>query len=426
MKFTLAATAAVILAAGLAAFPAESGAQVDQSATATTGSAGTMLRDELTERRLAKGKSKAAPAAPTSPGASSSPRPAVGSATPRPGLPHPSVPGIDYTVDVSSSFAYGHTGWHGSGLPGGLDAVLFAGPDKYTRVQAGYYTLSEYPIGFDTGNVPSYVLNGAIPVLGPLLGPGRQNCNVLGGLVGGAVPNCPANLEASQQNATVRNRIFTLGISKMIYLGGRFPIVITPEYVSRTASIGGGDDVFQVYNPDTFTAQPLHLRTAQTKSVLLTIPLVSSSKLFAAYTIGPQWLIHTAGLNQDNHPQFFQLLDVRYFANDKTTVFVQPSILQNYLPNDPYAQRIPTLIAGLSHKLVKPFFFQAYVAGGTPVNPPHGETGRVGIIDVTCLNLATCLSAPNPRTNTALQLGGLKASTIVLQLGIGTPSVIPF
>ena len=74
----------------------------------------------------------------------------------------------------------------------------------------------------------------------------------------------------------------------------------------------------------------------------------------------------------------------------------------------------------------RPFYIQGYVAGGTPTNPPHGQTGRIGIIDVTCVQLPICLSAPDPRTNTALQLGGLKATTFVLQLGIGTPSVIPF
>lgn len=417
--------AAVLATAILLSLPRPStGQAIDPAAASVSGNSGNMLREAMNARKAAK----AAAAASPSPGSASKPTapPWAGFETPRPGIQHPSSPGLHYTLDISSAFPDGDIGFHRNSLPGGVDGTIFYGPDKYTRVTAGFYTLSEYPLGFDTGTVPSYVLNGAIPVLGPLLGPGRQNCKVLGGLVGGAVPNCPANLQTAQDDATVRNRIITLGFSRMIWFGGMLPIIVTPSYLARTASIGGSDDIFEVYNPDTLTAQRLHLRTAQNKSLLFTIPLANSPKLFAAFTLGPQWLVHTAGLNQDNHAQIFQVLDLRYFASDKTTLFVQPSRLQNELPNDPYPQRIPTLIAGLSHKLGKPFFLQAYVAGGTPVNPPHGQTGRIGVIDVTCLQIPTCLTSPNPRTNTALQLGGLKATTFVLQLGIGTPSVIPF
>jgi hypothetical protein len=84
------------------------------------------------------------------------------------------------------------------------------------------------------------------------------------------------------------------------------------------------------------------------------------------------------------------------------------------------------LIAGASYKIAKPFFLQAYVAEGTPTNPPWGNTGRIGVVSVTCTQLPQCLSNADPRSNTALQIGGLKASTFVLQLGVGTPSVIPF
>jgi len=408
------ATAAAALATALTLWlPRPAPAQaLDPAAASVAGNAGNMLRDALAARK-AGAKGAAALASPAPAG------------SPRPGIQHPSSPGFHYTLDASSAFPNGDIGFHRNSLPGGIDGALFYGPDKYTRLQAGFYTLSEYPLGFDSGTVPSYVLNGAIPVLGPLLGPGRQNCTVLGGLVGGAVPNCPANLQAAQQDATVRNRIVTLGLSRMVYIGGLFPIVITPQYVSRAGSIGGSDDIFEVYNPDTMTAQRLHLRTVQTQSVLATIPLVNSPKFFAAYTLGPQWLVHSAGLNQNNHAQIFQVLDVRYFASKKTTFFVQPSLLQDELPSDPYPQRIPTLVAGFSHKLAKPFFIQAYLAQGSPTNPPHGQTGRLGIIDVTCIQLPVCLTNPDPRTNTALQLGGLKASTFVLQIGIGTPSVLP-
>ena len=423
MNFRPVAAAAALATALCLSLPRPSAGQaLDPAAASVSGNSGNMLRDALNAR---KAKAAASPA-PAPPKSAATPSPWAGLETPRPGIQHPSSPGLHYTLDVSSAFPNGDIGFHRNSLPGGVDGSLFYGPDKYTRIQAGFYTLSEYPLGFDTGTVPSYVLNGAIPVLGPLLGPGRQNCNVLGGLVGGKVPNCPANLQTAQDDATVRNRIVTLGFSRMIWIGGLLPIIVTPQYVARTASIGGSDDIFEVYNPDTLTAQRLHLRTAQTKAVLFTIPLANSPKLFAAFTLGPQWLVHTAGLNQDNHPQIFQVLDIRYFASSRTTFFVQPSLLQNELPSDPYPQRIPTLIAGLSHKIGKPFFLQAFLANGTPTNPPHGQTGRIGVIDVTCIQLPQCLSNPDPRSNTALQLGGLKASTFVVQFGIGTPSVIPF
>ncbi len=416
MNVKLAVIAAGLAAALAIAIPSVGFAQAaDPGVTTASGNAESLLRDARSARKTAQ--------------AVASPEPAIvpfGSfSTPRPGIQHPRVPGIHYILDLSSAFPAGNYGFNRNSLAGGLDAVIFAGPDRYTRLQAGFYTLSEYPIGFDTGTVPSYVLNSAIPVIGQVLGPGRTSCVLLAPLLGHPLPNCPADLHGLQQDATVRNQIFTVGLSRMVYLGGLYPIVITPQYVARTASIGGNNDVFQVYNYDTQTASPVYLRTTQTQSLFVTFPLANSPKLFAAFTIGPQWLVHTAGLNADNHPQIFQLLDIRYFATDRATLFLQPSRLQNYLPSDPYPQRIPTLLTGFSYKFAKPFFVQAFYAGGTPVNPPHGETGRIGIIDVTCIDITTCGTNPNPRTNTALGLGGLKAGTFVLQLGIGTPSVVP-
>jgi len=58
-----------------------------------------------------------------------------------------------------------------------------------------------------------------------------------------------------------------------------------------------------------------------------------------------------------------------------------------------------------------------------PVTDGAGQ--MIGVIDLTCVDVTTCNTAPNPRTNTAIRFGGYKATTIILQLGIGTPSVIP-
>jgi hypothetical protein len=240
-----------------------------------------------------------------------------------------------------------------------------------------------------------------------------------------------ANLAALQNDAAVKDRIFIATFSKLIYVslpiqgGVPYPIVVTPNYVARRASIGGADDVFQVWNPTNGTYQTDHLRTDETKGVFLTFPFAKSSKLFATYTIGPQWLVNTNGLNQDNHAQLFQFFDIRYFATDRTTFFFQPTRLVDELPNEPYAIRTPTIIAGFNHIIVKPFFIQGWLGYGTPQNPPGGHSGRIGVVDVTCIQFPQCVSDPNPRTNTAVYFGGLKASFFNLQVGIGTPSVIP-
>jgi hypothetical protein len=410
MNLRMVAAAGVWTLAILALSPLAKAQVVDPAAAQNTaaGSAGDMLRSALQAHKVT---------------ALASPQPST--ATPRPGIQHPSVPGLNYTLDLSSQFSGGSTGYHRNALPGGIDATVFYGPDKYTRLQASYFEINEYPIGFDTGIVPSYVNNAAIPVIGPLLGVGRQPCANLTGINGGPVPNCPTNINAQQQDATTQDRVMLASISRMFYLMPQLPIVITPTYVSKTASIGGGSDVYLAWNPANSTYQAVHLRTVQTQSVIVTVPLANSPKFFAAFSIGPQWLVHASGLNIDNHAQLFELLDLRFFATRRTTIFVQPSILQSYNPVDPYSQRIPTLIAGISHKIAGPFFIQAFTASGTPTNPPNGNSGRIGVIDLTCVDLTTCSTAPNPRTNTAIQFGGFKAATFVLQLGIGTPSVIP-
>ena len=418
MNLKVAAAVAVYSVAVLALAARPGDAQAVESAkvqNAVAGSAGSMLRKELEDRKTARAR-KPAPLDLT---ALASPAPEQ--ATPRPGIQHPSVPGLSYTLDLSTQFPYGDTGYRRNSLPGGIDAVVFAGPDKYTRLQAGYYSVDEYPIGFDNGIVPSYVNNAAIPVLGPLLGPGRQPCQNLAGLFGGPPPNCPTNLNAQQSDATTQDHAVVLSLSRMIYLGP-LPVVLSPTYSARWANVGGGNDTFLAWDNSTLSYQAVHLRTIQTKSILLTVPLMNTPRFFAAYTAGPQWVLNTSGLMRDNHPQLFQIADLRYFASSKTTIFFQPSLLQDYLPKDPYPEHIPTFIAGFSHTFAKPFFIQGFVASGTPTNPPNGG---LGVIDLTCVDVTTCNTAPNPRTNTAIRFGGYKATTIILQLGIGTPSVIP-
>jgi hypothetical protein len=448
----LAALAAVALAP-VASF-AQS-ADFVSSGGAVANSAADMLRQEIAARKASRDAAalaarghrqsagatpapKASPAPATS--ASPTPEPFESLETPKPGFLHPNSPGVSYTVDLTSSFADGDTGYRQNNLPGGIDASVYASPFKYSRVFAGYYQLHEYPIGFDTGTVPSYVSYAAAG-FGAI--PGRTNCQAFGppGSSGtnltGLIPNCPVNLNAIhngansnyENDAETTDRIFVASFQKIVYVAGLVPIVISPSYVSRTGLIGGSNDVFLAYNPPTNQYHTIHLRTAEIKSVLFSLPLIASPKLFAVFSLGPEWLMNTNGNNQTNHAQIIQVLDLRYFANDSTTFFFQPSRLQEYLPNDPYPQHIPSLIAGFNRKIggpKSPLFIQGYLAGGAAQNPAYGKTGRIGVIDVTCVNdYPACVTAPNPRTNTAVTFGGFKASTFVLSVGIGTPSIIP-
>jgi len=458
------ATAALLALAFAPVATVAQSAEFVSSGGAVANSAADMLRQEIAARKAqrsgaarasapatarrqaaalapAPGASPAAGAAAPNAAASATPEPFESLETPKPGFQHPTSPGVSYTVDLTSSFADGSTGYRQNNLPGGIDASIYATPFKYSRVFAGYYQLHEYPIGFDTGTVPSYVSYAAAG-FGNV--PGRTNCQAFGppGSHGGTnlsgiIPNCPVNLNAIhfgsnpnyQNDAETTDRIFVASFQKIVYIAGLVPIVISPSYVARTGLIGGSNDEFLAYNPATLQYHQVRLRTAEDKSVLVSLPLISSPKLFAVYSLGPEWLMNTNGNNQTNHAQILQVLDLRYFANDSTTLFFQPSRLQEYLPNDPYPQHIPSLIAGFNRKVggpKSPLFIQAYFAGGSAQNPPYGKTGRVGVIDVTCVaDYPTCITAPNPRTNTAVTFGGFKADTFVLSVGIGTPSIIP-
>jgi hypothetical protein len=296
--------------------------------------------------------------------------------------------GLSYTLDASIAYPFGDiTGGNQQvRLPGGIDATLGYGLTPHVRVQAGYFVVQEYPIGFSTGTVPVYLQGLSAPI-------------ATTSLVG-------------TNDATVRNAILVLNLQTLVQIG-KLPIVITPTYVARTGTIGGHSDV-ETVEINGFPQQ-VNLRTFQYKVVAFTIPFLSTPKMFGTYTIAPQWLVHTSGANTDNSAKLFQLLYLEYRANAKTTFFIQPSLLQNYTPVDYYAGHIPTLIYGFSYKFDRLFYMQGQVETGTPTNP-HGG---IGITAVTCQQLPC---APNQIVPT---IGGLKASQVQLMLGIGKPQVVP-
>jgi len=303
-----------------------------------------------------------------------------------PGLPH----GLSYTLDLSSAYPLGATGKSNVRLPGGLDAVLGYGFNRHFRVQAGYYQFQEYPTGFDSGVVPLY-------------------------LQGLSAPIGAADLGTAQQDVTIKNEIFVANFQTLVQLG-RVPIVITPSYVARRGQIGGHSDetLVEIGN----FPQTVRLRTFEQQLIAFTLPFLSTPKFFGTYTIAPQWLVNTNGANRDNHAQLFQLAYVEYRATKSTTLFVQPSILQNYTPADSYSNHIPTVIYGFSQRTSKYTFIQLLGSTGAPTNPI--ERDCIGIVDVTCQRLPC-----NGPGALAPRIGGLHASQVQLQFGIGTPSVIP-
>ena len=301
-----------------------------------------------------------------------------------PGLPT----GFSYTLDGSIAYPFGSVtqGNQEARLPGGVDAVAGYGINSHLRAQAGYYVLQEYPVGFSTGTVPLYLQGLSSPI-------GAASLNGI--------------------DATIRNQLLVGTVQGLVKID-KLPIVISPAYVSRKGTVGGTSDFIPIEVNG--LPESVHLRTFQYELIGVTIPFLSTPKMFGTYTIAPQWLGQAAGANATNHAQLFQLLYLEYRANDKTTFYVQPSLLPDYTPADVYPEHIPTLIYGFTHKIDKLFFIQGQVSSGTPTNP---NNGGVGITALTCQKLPC---APNQVVPT---IGGLKASQVQLMLGFGKPQVLP-
>ena len=100
----------------------------------------------------------------------------------------------------------------------------------------------------------------------------------------------------------------------------------------------------------------------------MTLPFLSTPRMFGTLTVAPQWLVHPAGVNQTNHAQLFLLGYLEYRANPSTTFFLQPSRLVQYNPVDPYPEYTPSLIYGLSHHFTKQTFVQMTVLEGGATN----------------------------------------------------------
>ncbi len=302
-----------------------------------------------------------------------------------PGLPA----GLTFQYDLSMAKSEGNTGYR-NGLPGGMDGLIGYGFSPHFRLQAAYYDFQEYPLGFDTGTVPLYLQ--------------------------GVGPIGTTNLATDPIDVTTKNNIVVLQAQTLFTIAHKLPIVITPTYIARSGTLGGHTDFTQI-EINGFP-QTVPLRHVQYYLAAVTIPLLSTPKFFGTITAAPQWNVNVYPWQQ-NHAQIFELAYLEFRATKHVTLFVQPSRLVNNLPNDITAQYIPTFIYGVAYKINKYAFAQLVASTGTPSN-----RSQLGITAVTLQQVPDSL-APPPPSAVAPTIGGLKATQIQLQIGIGSPSVIP-
>lgn len=322
---------------------------------------------------------------------------------PKPKAPQGLPTGLTYTFDLSMAYPFGNIGTFGSKwLPGGMDAVLGYGFSPYSRVSAYYYEIQHYPYGFNSGTVPLYLQGLGAPI-------GSVN-------LGTTQP---------QLNLTTKDRFFLANYEQLIDLGNvaghQIPLVISPTYVARwstiAASNGGTTDIvpFETVPGTGVPYYNVHTRTSQYWSIAFTFPFLKTPKFFGTFTLAPTSLVHLAGVNEQNHAQLYQILYLEYEATPTTTLFIEPQSSRDYLPLDPYAEHVIDYFAGVSQRFARYGFVQLVLNSGGPTNySPYGVTA------LTCQQLPC---APNQIVPT---VGGLKATQLQFQIGIGSPSVIPF
>ena len=314
--------------------------------------------------------------------------------------------GFTYTADLSIAKPFGDLGSYGKQwLPGGVDLVAAYGFDPTLRLVASGYQLQHYPVGFDSGTVPVYLRGFANPI-------GCANLD-----------NTTANgCNASNINVRTKDTFGLFMLQKLFVIdvkGRPLPIVVSPTYVARTSIIGQAphhDDTvaFGINPPDGQTYFDVKTRTAQVESLAFTVPFLKTPKMFGTFTAAPGWLVHRAGANLENKAQIYQILYLEYTPNARTTFFFEPQSSRDYLPTDQYAQHLAAYFLGGSFRTTKTTFVQVTLNSGGPTNE-----GSYGVHSIFCDN-------PYDPSACAPVIGGLKATQIQVQFGIGSPSVLPF
>lgn len=310
--------------------------------------------------------------------------------------------GFTYFLDASVAKPYGDIGNKTSWLPGGIDAMAAYGFDSTTRLMASYYELQHYPYGFNSGSVPLY-----LPPSFPK----------------SAVNPTSVNLASEGLDLTTKDKFALFSLEKLFLIGnpsGRaIPLVVTPTYVARYSMIaqsGNGSDVVPFV--DQANGAPItdvNTRTAQYDSVAVTVPFLKTpGGFFGTFTVAPTWLTHLNGVNETNHAQLYQVLYLEYNVNRNLRVFYEPQASRDYLPTDYYPQHLFAYFAGVTQRVGKYGFVQAVLNSGGPSNySPYG------------VSYLQCYALPCSK-NTVPAIGGLKATQLQLQFGVGSPVVLPF
>lgn len=313
--------------------------------------------------------------------------------------------GFTYFADFSIAKPFGDIGEKTQWLQGGMDAMASWGFSPTSRVIASYYELQHYPYGFNSGTVPLYLPAG-FPASG---------CESLSGK---PIGNCPG----TSLDLTTKDKFLLLSYEQLIMLGkvaGRsIPVVITPTYVSRWSQINqsglNGSDVVPFVNP--INGEPVTgvaTRSAQYDSVAVTLPFLKTPRMFGTFTVAPSWLTHLNGVNQSNTVQLYQILYLEYNINRNLRLFLEPQSSRDYLPTDPYPQHLAAYFFGATQRIGKDGFIQAVLNSGGPTNySPYG------------VKYFRCYALPCS-ANTVPAIGGLKATQLQLQFGVGSPVVLP-
>jgi hypothetical protein len=328
--------------------------------------------------------------------------------TPQIGLP----PGFTWTADLSMAKPFGNIGSYGNQgwLMGGADLSVGYGINWSTRVVASMFQLQHWPYGFNSGLAPVYLAGFRNPV----------GCaDLSGGTACGPGTGRNINVRTKDTFGVFMLQKLFLIKSDKIPGPGAIPIVVSPVYVARGGTIGfspnNNDVVPFTYNLPDGPVENIPVRTAQYYSVAVTLPFLKTPKMFGTFTVAPQWLVHTAGANVGNSMQLPQVLYLEYTPLHGTTLFFEPQSARDYLPTDPYPEHLIAYFLGVSQRLTQYSFVQVVLNSGNPTN--EGPDGVVGI---------KCLTVQQALANTCgLAIGGLKATQLQIQFGLGSPAVFP-
>ena len=320
--------------------------------------------------------------------------------------------GFNYTLDFSVAHAFGNIGnFKNRWLPGGMDGVVSYGFNPHMALVASYYELQHYPVGFDSGQVNLFLPAGFPPTPGY-----NPSCTDLSGTTSPTCQGIPSPIDVTTKDKFLLlnwENLFTLTKIK----GRAVPVVVTPTYVSRWSNVAasnGNGDIVPFVDSSGVPHTNINTRTTQLYSVAVTLPFLKTPKMFGTFTVAPTWLVHTAGMNQQNHAQLYQILYLEYTPAPGTKFFFEPQSSRDYLPADTYAQHLAAYFLGASQRVGKMGFVQVILNSGSPTNySPYG---------VKQLN---CVQLPCSQ-NTLPMVGGLKATQIQIQFVIGSPSVIQF